>query len=92
MGRRSVNILTLCVLAGLIAYACVTLSGMRSQVNDAARTEQELQQRIEQLQEENYDLQYALDHRSDPETIIDIARDKLDLVMPDERIYYDAGG
>ena len=64
---------------------------MRSRVNDSSRIEQELQGRIEQLQEENYDLQYALDHQNDPETIGDIARDKLGLVMPDERIDYDAG-
>ncbi len=91
MKRRGVGILTFVVLAALIAYACVTLSNMRSQVNDATRTEQELQQRVEELQEENYDLQYAIDHQTDPETIMDIARDKLNLVMPDERIYYDAG-
>ena len=91
MKRQGVGILTIIVLAGLIAYAFVTLSSMRSQVNEAARTQQELQDRIEQLQEENYDLQYALDHQNDPETIGDIARDKLGLVMPDERIYYDAG-
>ena len=84
MKRHGVTILTLFVLAGLIAYACYTLSDMRAQVNDATRTEQE-------LQEENYDLQYAIDHQTDPETIIDIAREKLNLVMPDERIYYDAG-
>jgi len=91
MKRHGVTILTLFVLAGLIAYACYTLSDMRAQVNDATRTEQELQEKIEQLQEENYDLQYAIDHQTDPETIIDIAREKLNLVMPDERIYYDAG-
>ena len=91
MRRRGVGILTFVVLAGLIAYACITLSDMRSQVNDATRTEQELQAQIEQLQEENYDLQYAIDHQTDPETIMDIARDKLNLVTPDERIYYDTG-
>ena len=91
MKRRGVGILTIIVLTGLIVYACVTLSNMRSRVNDSSRIEQELQGRIEQLQEENYDLQYALDHHNDPETIGDIARDKLGLVMPDERIYYDAG-
>ena len=91
MARRGVGFLTIVVLAGVIVYACVTLLNMRSRVNDAARTQQELQGRIEQLQEENYDLQYALDHQNDAETIGDIAREKLGLVMPDERIYYDAG-
>ena len=91
MKNRGVGVLTILVLGGLIAYACITLTNMRSQVNEASRTEQELEQRIVQLEEENYDLQYAIDHQDDPETIMDIARDKLNLVMPEERIYYDAG-
>ena len=91
MKNRGVGVLTILVLGGLIAYAFITLSGMRTQVNEASRTEQELEQKIVQLEEENYDLQYAIDHQDDPATIMDIARDKLDLVMPDERIYYDAG-
>lgn len=91
MKNRGVGFFTIIVLGGLIAYAVVTLSGMRAEVNEASRSEQELEQRIVQLEEENYDLQYAIDHQDDPETIMDIARDKLDLVMPDERIYYDAG-
>lgn len=91
MKRRGVNILTVVVLAGLIAYACVALSSMRSQMNTAAKTEQELQSEIEQLNEDIFDLEYALDHQNDLDTIADIARDKLGLVMPDERIYYDAG-
>jgi len=91
MKRRSVGILTIVVLAGLIVYACVALSNMRSQMNEASRTEQELQGQIEQLREDIFDLEYALDHQDDEDTIADIAREKLGLVMPDERIYYDAG-
>lgn len=91
MRRRGVGILTIIVLAGLIAYACFTLSNMRARVSEASRTQQELETEIEQLQEEIYDLQYAIDHQNDAETISDIAREKLGLVMPDERIYYDAG-
>ena len=91
MKKRGGNLLLLAGLIGLIVYACVALSSMNTQITEAARTEQELSAEIEQLREENLDLQYALEHQDDPETISDIAREKLGLVMPDERIYYDAG-
>lgn len=91
MKRRGVSVMTIIVLVGLIVYACVALSSMRTQMNEAARTEQALQGQIEQLREDIFDLEYAIDHQNDAETIADIARDKLGLVMPDERIYYDAG-
>lgn len=91
MKRRGAGLLTLIVLAGLIAYACFALSNMRAQVSEAERTRWELEHRVEQIQSENADLSYAIEHQDDPGTIEDIARDKLGLVMPEERIYYDAG-
>ena len=91
MRFRSAGWLTAIVLAGLLAYGCITLMSMRSKVAEAARTEAQLQTKAEQIQEENAALQHALDHQDDPDTIEDIAREKLGLVMPDERIFYDAG-
>jgi cell division protein FtsL len=91
MKRRGVHWLTLVVLVGLIAYACIALSNMRAKVAEAGKTEAELRAEIEDIQEQNAALQYAIDNQNDPDTIEDIARDKLGLVMPDEQIYYDAG-
>ena len=91
MKFRSAGWLTGIVLAGLLAYGCITLMTMRTKVAEAAKTEAQLRTRAEQIQEENAALQHALDHQDDPDTIEDIAREKLDLVMPDEVIFYDAG-
>ncbi len=91
MKLRRAGWITGLVIAGLILYACVTLTNMRSKVNQAAKTQAELQTRVEQIQEENAALQHAIDNKDDPDTIGDIAREKLGLVMPDERIFYDAG-
>ena len=91
MRFRSAGWLTAVVLAGLLAYSCITLMNMKSKVADAAKTEVQLQTEIEQIQEMNAALQYAIENQDDPDTIEDIARDKLGLVMPDERIFYDAG-
>jgi cell division protein FtsL len=91
MKRRGTGLLTMVVIVGLIAYACIALSNMKSKVAQASKTEAELRTQIEEIQEENAALQYAIDNQNDPDTIEDIARDKLGLVMPDEQIFYDAG-
>lgn len=91
MKRGGAGVMTGLVLAGLIGYACIALSNMSAKVAEASKTQAELQEQIEQIQEENAALQYAIDNQNDPDTIEDIAREKLGLVMPDEMIFYDAG-
>ena len=83
--------MTALVIVGLIAYACIALMNMRTKVASANETEAQLQQRVEEIQEENAALRYAIEHRYDESTIEDIAREKLGLVMPDEKIFYDSG-
>ncbi len=83
--------MTAAVLLGLAVYAFISLLNMRVKMTEANRTESELQAQVEQLQEENAALEYAIEHQNDPETIEDIARSELGLVMPDEVIFYDAG-
>lgn len=91
MRFRSAGWLTAIVIAGLMAYGCISLMNMKSKVDEAAKTEAQLQAQIEAIQETNASLQFAIDNQDDPETIEGIARDKLGLVMPDERIFYDTG-
>ncbi len=91
MRFRKANWLTLIVIAGLIAYACIALLNMRTKVAEATETETDLRKQVEEIQEENAALQYAIEHRDDEKTIEDIARDKLGLVLPDEKIFYDSG-
>ena len=91
MRFRSAGWLTALVIAGLMAYGCISLMNMKSKVDEAAKTEAQLQTQIEAIQETNASLQYAIDNQDDPDTIEGIARDKLGLVMPDERIFYDTG-
>ena len=91
MKLRRANWLTLIVIVGVIAYACIALMNMRTKVAEASETEADLRRQVEQIQEENAALQYAIEHQNDDKTIEDIARDKLGLVMPDEKIFYDSG-
>ncbi len=89
--KRLTGLLIFLVLVGLGAYAAITLSNTRAQIAEANKTAAELQEQVEELQESNAALQYALDNQDDPQTIEDIAREKLGLVMPDEQIFYDTG-
>ena len=91
MKFRISSVLTVIVIAVLLAYGVISLMNIRAEVTAADKTKAQLQTEIEQMQEENAALQYAIDNQEDPATIEDIARDKLGLVMPDEQIFYDAG-
>lgn len=91
MKLRPSHWLTVVVILCAIAYALVALSNMRTKVAEANEAQALLQEQVEQIQEENAALQYAIDHRNDESTIEDIARDRLGLVLPDEKIFYDAG-
>lgn len=91
MKFRSAGWLTAVVIAGLMAYGCIMLMNMKTKVAEASRKEAALQAQVEAIQEDNASLQYAINNQDDPDTIEDIARDRLGLVMPEERIFYDAG-
>lgn len=91
MKFRKAGWMTWAVILGLMAYACISLLNMRSKVAEATKTEAELREQVTQIQEENAALEYAIENQDDPDTIEDIARSKLGLVMPDEVIFYDAG-
>ncbi len=88
--RRS-GIFTSLVILALLIYACVSLWGMRQRLQDAAQLEAELQQEVTALESQNASLQYAIENAEDPEVIAGVARDKLGLVMPDDRIFRDGG-
>ena len=91
MKLRRASWITGLVIAGVIVYACIALMNMRTKVALASETEAELRAKAEEIQETNAALQYAIDNRYDDKTIEDIARDKLGLVMPEEKIFYDSG-
>ena len=83
--------LKVCIFA-FVAYAAVLLINM--QVNLAGRKQQlaELQIRHEVRRIANKELERRLKEGEDQEYIERIAREKLDYVAPDERVYIDISG
>lgn len=92
MKRRRAYLLTVLVIAALILYAGVRLVLMQQKLADAEKTADELQAEVEQLEKSNAALEYAVENADDPDVLESVARDKLGLVKPDDRVFIDPAG
>jgi len=86
--KRS-SIVTKIVILAIIVYAGISLVSLKVQVSNAREKRDALQGQVDTVLQNNTELQYQIDHSTDSETIEDIARDKLGLVKPGEKIFYD---
>ena len=89
MKLKRASIFTKIVVIALIAYAAISLSATKNQIAEAEKEQAILQAQVDAALQENAELQYDIEHAGDPETIAEIARTKLGLVMPGEKIFYD---
>jgi cell division protein FtsL len=86
--KRS-SILVKIVILALIVYGAVTLTTTRARIATAEADRAALRAQVDTTMQENAALEYDIEHANDPETIADIARTKLGLVLPGEKILYD---
>jgi cell division protein FtsL len=86
--KRS-SIITRIVILSLIVYAGISLVSLKSKVAEARAAQAELQAQVSEISQANAELEYDIKHSGDQETIEDIARNKLGLVMPGEKIFFD---
>ena len=77
------------VLLALIVYALVSLLSLQERRATEEQARRELEQQVEAQKSENAALEYAIAHSEDEDTLMGIARSKLGLVKPGERIFYD---
>lgn len=89
LGRAGI-IIKIVILA-LVVYAGISLVTLKSQTADAQAKRDELQQKVDETMQDNSELQYDIDHSTDPEIIEDVARNQIGLVKPGEKIFYDVG-
>ena len=89
--RRKGGLLLALVLLALIVYACVSLLSLQERRREGELTRQALEQQVAEQSSENAALEYAIEHSEDEETLTEIARTKLGLVLPGEEIYYGSG-
>lgn len=89
MKLKKASIFIKIVIAALIIYGALSLSGIQSQIDSAEAQRAQLQERVDAALYKNAELEYDIAHASDDETIEEVARMKLGLVKPGEKIFYD---
>ena len=89
MKFKRASIFTKIVILALIVYAVISLIGTRERLAAAEADRAALQAEVAAYTRENAELEYDIQHASEDEVIADIARSKLGLVMPGEKIFYD---
>lgn len=89
MKLKRASIFTKVVIVALVLYAVVSIVTVRSEVAETKARRDELAAEVTELERENSELSYDISHGADDEAIEDIARDKLGLVKPGEKVFYD---
>jgi len=84
--KRS-GILTKVIVIILVAYAVITLLRLRDRIDEGNRQRALLEDQADELELENADIQYAIDHSDDDSVKEQIARDELGLVKQGETVY-----
>lgn len=87
--NKKVHIIAGIVALALLLYASVTLISIKARTQHAQEQKMVLEQKVEEVKEQNKALRYQIEHSDSDDTIKDIARAKLGLVDPGEIIFYD---
>ena len=89
MKFKKAGFLTKLLILVMIVYAVYNIIDVRANIAEAQQNLNSLTQQVEDATQENAQLDYEIEHKDDPETIEQIARAKLGLVKPGEKIFYD---
>lgn len=92
MKLKRASLATKIVIVAIVVYAGMSLLSLKVQIGEAQEKRDAYKAQVEEVMQTNTELNYAVGHSSDPETIEDIARSKLGLVLPGEKIFYDISG
>ena len=89
MKLKKASVITKLLILVMVVYALYNITAVRVNIAEAEQNLTSLTQQVEDAQQENARLEYEIEHSEDPETIEQIAREKLGLVKPGEKIFYD---
>jgi cell division protein FtsL len=89
MKIKKTSLIIRIVIVALVLYAGISLVNLKAQTKKAEKQSGELQEQVDDAVQENEELQYAIDHSTDPDVIEDVARNDIGLVKPGEKIFYD---
>lgn len=76
----------LCLI--LVVYMALTFLHVRRQISDTKNTIETLTQQVNDQTQTNTELSNAIENRDNPDFVEDIARERLGLVSPNDRVFY----
>ena len=86
---KKAGILTKVVVLGLLVYLATVLLSLNGQIIAAEAERDTVKSQVAAQTQRNADLAEDVLHADDPERQEDIAREKLDLVLPGEKVFID---
>ena len=86
---KKAGILTKIVVLGLLVYLATVLLSLNGQIAAAEAERDAVQSQVAAQTQRNADLSEDLAHADDPAKQEEIAREKLDLVVPGEKVFID---
>ena len=87
MHTKKAGLLTKLVVLALLAAAAIGLLNVRGMILQAEAERAEMEAKVAQQTQINADLTDAVDNSGDPDRQADIARSKLGLVSPGEKVF-----
>lgn len=86
---KKAGFLTKVVILGLLVYFALTLLGLNSQIASARAEQSAVQKQVAAQRQRNADLAADVQNADDPKMQENLARDKLELVVPGEKVFID---
>ena len=75
------------VVLVLLVFVAITLLNVRGEVKDAQQQLEVYQAAVDEQQQVNAALEENIANSSDPDTVLDVAKDKMGLLEPGEDIF-----
>ena len=85
---KKVGLLVKIALLILLAYLIITLVNVRQQIGDAHAAIETLTEQVNDQTQANTELSNAIENRNHPSYLEDVARERLGLVAPNDRVFY----
>ena len=89
MKFKQSSFLSKVVVLILLVFVAITLLNVRGEVKDAQQQLEVYQAAVDEQQQVNAALEENIANSSDPDTVLDVAKDKMGLLEPGEVIFYE---
>ena len=90
MKLKRADFITKLVLVLILLFAVASTVTIRSKTEELKTEIEALHNRASELEIENAELEYYVEHQDDDDVIGNIARKYWGFVRPDEKVYYDS--